>query len=64
MPNNLIAVEFHAVAVPWWQDLVKGVKKPIIKDGYIEVPNKPGLGIELEEKIVRRHLAEGENYFE
>jgi L-alanine-DL-glutamate epimerase-like enolase superfamily enzyme len=64
MPNNLIAVEFHAVAVPWWQDLVKGVKKPIIDEGYLEVPNKPGLGIELEEKSVRKHLAEGENYFE
>jgi len=63
MPNNLIAVEFHAVAVPWWEDLVKGISKPIIKDGYIDVPQGPGLGIELEEKTVRKHL-EGETYFE
>jgi len=64
MPNNLIAVEFHSVAVPWWDDLVKGITKPIIKNGYIDVPEKPGLGIELDEKTVRKHLAEGETYFE
>jgi len=64
MPNNLIAVEFHSVAVPWWEDLVKGLSKPIIKNGYIDVPETPGLGIELDEKTVRKHLAEGENYFE
>jgi L-alanine-DL-glutamate epimerase-like enolase superfamily enzyme len=64
MPNNLIAVEFHAVAVPWWEDLVKGIGKPIIKNGYIDVPEAPGLGIELDEKVVRKHLVEGETYFE
>jgi len=64
MPNNLIAVEFHAIAVPWWEDLVKGINKPIIKDGYIDVPERPGLGIDLDEKTVRKHLAEGETYFE
>ncbi|RJS94574.1 mandelate racemase/muconate lactonizing enzyme family protein [Candidatus Bathyarchaeota archaeon] len=64
MPSNLIAVEFHAVGVPWWEDLVKGIEKPIIKDGYIKVPDKPGLGIELNEKTARKHLAEGEKYFE
>jgi len=64
MPNNLIAVEFHAVGVPWWEDMVKGLEKPIIKDGYIKVPETPGLGIELNEKTVRKHLVEGEKYFE
>jgi L-alanine-DL-glutamate epimerase-like enolase superfamily enzyme len=64
MPNNLIAVEFHAVGVPWWDSLVKGVSKPIIKNGYIDVPEKPGLGIELDEEEARKHLAEGEHFFE
>lgn len=63
MPN-LIAVEFHAVGVPWWDSLVKGVSKPIINDGYIQVPEKPGLGIELDEDAVRKHLKEGETFFE
>jgi len=64
MPENLIAVEFHAVAVPWWEDLVDGISKPIIKSGYIDVPEGPGLGIELNEKVARKNLMEGEKFFE
>lgn len=64
MPLNFIAFEHHMADVPWWEDLVKGVEKPLIKDGFVRVPDTPGLGIELEEKVVRKHLAEGETYFE
>ncbi len=34
------------------------------KDGYLEMPNKPGLGIELNDEVCRRYLAEGSGYFE
>ncbi|MEM3046982.1 MAG: mandelate racemase/muconate lactonizing enzyme family protein [Candidatus Bathyarchaeia archaeon] len=62
MPN-LIAVEFHSVAVPWWNSLVKG-GKPLIQNGYIELTDKPGLGIEVDEQEARKHLWEGEAFFE
>ena len=29
--------------MPWWQDLVTGVPKPIIDKGYVTVPERPGL---------------------
>lgn len=39
---------------PAWQaELFDGA--PIIKDGYAELPTKPGLGLELNEKIAERH---------
>jgi len=60
--SNFLALEIHHLAVPWWEDLIKG-NKPIIKEGYIEVPDKPGLGIELNEAEVRKHLKPGEEYF-
>ena len=60
--SNFLALEIHHLAVPWWEDLVKG-DKPIIKEGYIEVPDKPGLGVELNEAEVRKHLKQGEEYF-
>ena len=60
--SNFLALEIHHLAVPWWEDLVKG-DKPIIKEGYIEVPDKPGLGIELNEAEVKKHLKPGEKYF-
>jgi len=33
---------------------------PYIKDGFVQVTDKPGLGIELNADIVRAHLAPGE----
>lgn len=48
------ALEVHSVDVPWWQDLVTGLPRPLIKDGFIRVPDAPGLGIEgLNEALIR-----------
>ena len=33
-----------------------GVPKPLIQDGYIAVPEGPGLGLELNEEVVKQHL--------
>lgn len=55
--RNFMVLEYHAVDIPWWQDLVMGVKKPIIEnDGYQSVPDTPGLGVELNEAVVKEHL--------
>jgi L-alanine-DL-glutamate epimerase-like enolase superfamily enzyme len=51
------AMECHAVDfIEWWQQLVTGVPQPVIKDGYIAVPDTPGLGVELNEAVVKEHL--------
>ncbi len=42
--RNFLALENHSLDVPWWQDLVEGIDKPIVNKGYITVPDKPGLG--------------------
>jgi hypothetical protein len=50
-------MECHAVDfISWWQDVVVGGTKPFIKDGYIAVPDTPGLGVELNEAVVKEHL--------
>ncbi len=54
--NDFVAMENHAVDMPWWGDLVTGPPKPIIQDGYIPVPDTPGLGVELNEDAVKEHL--------
>ncbi len=55
--ENFLALEFHSVDVPWWSDLVTGLPKPIVDNGYITVPDAPGLGIEnLEDDVMREHL--------
>jgi L-alanine-DL-glutamate epimerase-like enolase superfamily enzyme len=61
--QNFLALEHHSVDVPWWEDMVTGIPKPFLKDGFIPVPNGPGLGVELVEKVVKEHLVKGEQYF-
>ena len=54
--KDFVAMENHAVDIPWWNDLVTGVPKPIIQNGYIQVPDTPGIGVELNEEACRAHL--------
>ena len=61
--ENFLVLENHSVDVPWWNDLVTGVEKPIVDKGFITVPEKPGLGIELNEEVMKQHLLEPGKYF-
>jgi L-alanine-DL-glutamate epimerase-like enolase superfamily enzyme len=61
--QNVIALEHHGVDVPWWEDLVTGPEKPLVKGGFVFVPDRPGLGIDLNEEVVRAHLAPDEKLF-
>lgn len=54
--DDFISMENHAVDVPWWDDLVTGVDKPIINKGDYTVPEKPGIGVELNEEVIKEHL--------
>jgi len=62
--ENFLALENHSVDLPWWSDLVEGIEKPIVNNGYIKVPEKPGLGVTLNEEVVKQHLQPGTGYFE
>ncbi len=61
--ENFLVMENHSVDVPWWSDLVDGVEKPIVNKGFITVPDKPGLGVTLNEEVVKQHLLDP-GYFE
>ncbi|MBZ2197939.1 mandelate racemase/muconate lactonizing enzyme family protein [Ruania sp. N2-46] len=43
---NFLALEHHGADVEYWSDLVLGFDGPIIAGGYIQVPDKPGLGFD------------------
>jgi len=58
-----VALEHHSVDNPWWEDLVSGLDGPMVKDGYVRVPEKPGVGVELNEEVVKEHLKQGEELF-
>lgn len=56
--QNFLALEHHSVDLPWWESLVKMTNgKPMITKGFANVPlDAPGLGIELNEEVVKEHL--------
>jgi L-alanine-DL-glutamate epimerase-like enolase superfamily enzyme len=55
--ENFLALEFHSVDTPWWDDIVIGPAKPIVNNGFITVPDGPGLGIEmLDDEVLQAHL--------
>lgn len=56
--ENFLVLENHSVDVPWWSDLVEGVEKPIVNHGFITVPKGPGLGITLNDEVMKQHLKE------
>lgn len=61
--ENFFVLENHSVDIPWWNDLVEGIEKPIVRNGFITVPDAPGLGITLNDDVVKEHLLEP-GYFE
>ena len=42
--ENFYVLENHSVDLPWWDDLIDGIDKPLIVDGFAPVPEAPGLG--------------------
>ena len=63
MPN-LLALEWHAASVPFFDELVKNAQGPLIQDGRVRVPDLPGLGIDFNEEVAYRYRKPGETFFE
>ena len=61
--SNFLVLENHSVDNPWWDEMVTGLPNPIIQDGYINVPETPGLGIDLNEEVIREHLHRDETAY-
>jgi galactonate dehydratase len=53
LPNFLIQECFDDFLDPWSREIMSGV--PQVKDGYLEVSDKPGLGVELHEEEMVKH---------
>ncbi len=65
--QNFLACEHHSVDLPWWENLVKTTDgRQLITKGFANVPlEAPGLGIELNDEVVKEHLRKDSNgYFE
>jgi L-alanine-DL-glutamate epimerase-like enolase superfamily enzyme len=55
--ENFLVLEHHAADVAHWDELVTGLGTPLVQDGYISVPDAPGLGFEdINEEVFRQFL--------
>jgi len=63
LPQNYIAFEYPVGRPEWWYDIVEGLPDPIVKDGFIEVWDRPGMGVELNPEAARKYLPAGDEDF-
>jgi L-alanine-DL-glutamate epimerase-like enolase superfamily enzyme len=63
LPPNFIAFEYPVGRPAWWYDIVEGLPDPVMKDGLIEVWDRPGLGVELNAERARPYLREEDRDF-
>jgi L-alanine-DL-glutamate epimerase-like enolase superfamily enzyme len=63
--QNFLVCEHHNIDVPWWESLVKTTDgRQLITKGFANVPiDAPGLGIELNEEEIKKHLSPRANGF-
>jgi L-alanine-DL-glutamate epimerase-like enolase superfamily enzyme len=60
---NFLALEWHAASVPFFDQLLT-TGGPVIEDGYITVPDRPGSGAELDLDVARRYARPGAPFFD
>lgn len=63
LPRNYIAFEYPVARPEWWYDIVEGLPDPIVKDGFIEVWDRPGLGVTFIEEAAKAYLADEDRTF-
>ena len=56
LPDNYIAFEYPIGKPDWWYDIVEGLPDPIVKDSFIDVWDRPGMGVEFIVEEAARHL--------
>jgi L-alanine-DL-glutamate epimerase-like enolase superfamily enzyme len=63
LPSNYIAFEYPTGKPEWWYDIVDGLPKPIVVDSFIDVWDRPGLGVEINPDRARQYLSPGDEDF-
>lgn len=61
---SFVALEHHGLDLPFWSGLVTGLPDPLMVDGYVAVPEKPGLGVDLDLEGIKANLRPPSGLFE
>ncbi len=63
LPQNYIGFEYPLGDPAWWYDIVEGLPNPIMKRGFIDVWDLPGLGVTFNVRAAKARLREEDRTF-
>jgi len=63
LPQNYIAFEYPFGQPDWWYDIVEGLPNPVVNKGFIDVWDKPGLGVTFKVAAAKARLADEDKKF-
>jgi L-alanine-DL-glutamate epimerase-like enolase superfamily enzyme len=63
LPQNYIAFEYPLGQPDWWYQIVDGLPDPIMKNGFIDTWDRPGLGIAFNVPAAKSHLLDEDRHF-
>jgi L-alanine-DL-glutamate epimerase-like enolase superfamily enzyme len=64
LPQNYIGFEYPVGQPEWWYQIVDGLPDPIMKKGYIDVWDRPGLGVTFNQAAKARLGDEDRHFFD
>jgi L-alanine-DL-glutamate epimerase-like enolase superfamily enzyme len=63
LPQNYIAFEYPLGQPDWWYQIMDGLPDPIMKNGFIDVWDRPGLGVTFNIPAAKSHLSDEDRHF-
>jgi len=63
LPQNYIAFEYPVGQPEWWYEIVEGLPNPIVERGFIDVWDRPGLGVTFNVQASKSHLSDEDRHF-
>jgi len=63
LPDNFIAFEYPVARPEWWYDIVEGLPSPIVRNGLIDVWDRPGMKVDFKIEAAQEYLPEEDKHF-
>jgi L-alanine-DL-glutamate epimerase-like enolase superfamily enzyme len=63
LPENYIAFEYPIGNPSWWYEIVEGLPNPIVNDSFIDVWDRPGLGVSIVAEAAKQYLPASDRGF-
>jgi len=63
LPQNYIAFEYPVGQPEWWYEIVEGLPNPIVERGFINVWDRPGLGVTFNVQVAKSYLSDEDRHF-